>query len=437
MRNIKVRVMFLVAALSLLVYGSPSDAAKATGQKVSLVGEMLRGQDKGNGADYASESVDAESWFSGPSTVIYCIEAASDFPVDRSKLQKKVADVIGQWVQLVNTSDRYYFNEVLKYLALDFRESGICTAHTDLKFYFGTTSPEIEAARKAHNDKAVAIAQQTSIDRIAGRSKGFIWLAPQGSLTNSGPAGRVPQTDTFPNWTIDFQLHALLLHEVGHVFGADHVSGTIMRKEIANCMRKDPLDSIPPVTDYFYHINEQRMILAPVTSTYEFPGKLGFQPYPQVSFPSNYTQQEAIFQIMMGRKAKGQITAKAVFKGDYGSPAILKMTVGDASGAQVFEFSMDTVSWEMQRTEWGPSRGMTVITASRPEHPFTTDSDGGHTYLGSVKTARGESLQIMAQVNTYDYNSMGRDQGPLVIGFLDNDKVWKRMFQANLNYQAF
>ena len=429
------------AALVPIIFTLFFSTVSLCAEKSRPIGEM--GQDKGNGAELGSERLGTISWFGGTKTVNYCFDIAPDFPVDRGTLERKVQAVIEQWVQMVRTSDLYYFKEILKDLALDFRLIPSCGFGEDIKFYFGSSSAEVEAARKSFRNP-LALAQQTSLDKETARSKGFIWLTPQGSLTKVARERETrPSKEIFPDWRKDYQLHAILLHEIGHVFGADHIGGTIMSKWIAHLMTSANAETYfhKLGTDYLYHINHQRMVLAPVTNSYEFPGRLGNNLFPpEVRSPhSGDTKGEDVFELLLGRKAKGAIKAKAHFTSDHANSTNLRLTVTDDLNSREFVFAMDDNRSEFWILDGEHSSGITVgrFRSSYGYHGVRTGSDKGRTYTGSLRTAAGKTLQIMAQMNMQNQNYLFTDNGPLLIGFLDKDKKWKFLFHSNLIYQTF
>jgi hypothetical protein len=430
--------ILVFALMFVLVFSIPQTIMAAAGK---AIGEIELGHDKGNGSELGSERIGSVSWFSGTRTVLYCLDIAKGFPVDRATLEKKINVVIEQWVELIRTSDRYYFKAILKDLALDYQLIPSCGFGEDIKFYFGSSSAEVETARKGYRNP-VAVAQQTELDKGTARSKGFIWLAPHGSLTKAGRETNPTSTDVFPNWQKDHQLHAILLHEIGHVFGADHIAGTIMSKWISFLIREESIQakSHQLGTDYLYHINQQRMVLHPVTNSYEFTGRLGNYLFPAEVRPkdSGDTREEEVFEKLLGRKHKGPIKAKAFFKSDYDGPSEIKLTVADDLSAKDFSFNMDNNRSEFWILD-SMGSGVTVGRISKYTGyvESQTGSDTGRTYTGSVKTANGKSLRILAQMNMMNPNYLFTNNGPLLIGFLDKDKKWKFLFEAGLIYQKF
>jgi hypothetical protein len=104
----------------------------------------------------------------------------------------------------------------------DFRTYGRvnekCDGSEDLTIYYGVENELVRAARSLYDNPA-AFAHLESYDEETGAGKGFIWI------------DRSPE--------VLYHSHhrqALVLHEMGHAFGIDHISGTIMDENIAGLL---------------------------------------------------------------------------------------------------------------------------------------------------------------------------------------------------------
>ena len=435
MKSLKINMLpKLLIAVSCL-------ASSAQGAPLSSIGESAMGQDKGNPAQLGSEAVGAVSWFSGTEPVHYCVDSASDFPVAREILILKTGEAINQWVALLSHSDHRYYAEIgpLKYLDLNFSLVPTCDGSEDIHFYFGKASPEVEAAIKNFANPILAIAQQTAVDKSKAWSKGFVWLAAQGSIQTNIDFQKL----SLPDWHKDYQLYALLLHEIGHIFGSNHMSGTIMRQDIAYSLAFVGLDGAPwnnLGTDYFYHINQQRMILPPVEDDYDFPGQLGFTSEPSAQ---NTTSPESVFRLLTGIVPVGKIQARLRYSDGYDNPASAQLDITDGQlNHFAFPITLDNMGGESriidnsQQGVGGMHIG--VVESDSKFYPVDVDNDVGAVTTGHLRTKSGQDLEILIQVNMYSSEQVSESNGPVRIGYLDEAQhVWKSLFQSSLIYSPF
>lgn len=393
--------------------------------------EFAEGNDKGNGADNSS-TAGAVSWFSGSRAVRYCLSVALDFPVDPGALARKTEAVINQWVEMIKNTEYEYYSVrgPMDHLALSYRQMAKCDGSEDLKFYFGGTNDEIEKA-KAKYSNPVAVAEQTFLDKSKAWSKGFVWLAPHGSVpTGYGGA------EVFPDWTKDYQVHAFLLHEVGHVFGCNHMGGTIMRKNLSWFV-SDTFWTTRLGTDYLYKINQQRLVFEPVADEYLFPGILGYH----YKDSGRFTSAEEVFVILTGKKPKGKLQARFRYRHDYLAPSIAELTVEDGAGiAGVFPVRLNEMGTEARIIDDARAGGFVISYATSDGDFFAADADNdnGKVITGQIKTKPGKTLMLTIQVNMVNVHNMVSNNGPVTIGFLDTKaNKWKSLFQANLIHSKY
>jgi len=201
---------------------------------------------------------------------------------------------------------------------LSFQIVARCDGSEDLKFYFGKSSPEVEEAKKAYENPLMAMAHQTQIDRKTAWSKGFIWLAPQGSIQTEWPAS----PGEFPDWKKDYQLYAILLHEID-MFSAVIISAHdhARKHRILLKVVDSNLSWANYGHDYLFHINQQRMILPPVEQMYDFPGKLGFI----LTIIRIIRSAEDVFTLLTGRKPIRSDTRAFTLQKSLYEPALVEL----------------------------------------------------------------------------------------------------------------
>lgn len=204
------------------------------------------GGSKGGGGGDIEQPFDGARWFNTFKTdraIRYCIEVSPDFRVYDRKGPPSVAELRGLIVEAFRQWDQY-FHERAQYRK---GSPGLlamvpsCDGSEDLAFYFGVSRPEIEKAKKKYSSP-YSLAQRTRFDATVHDeewSKGFIWFANAGSVKLERHGGG------FPKWSIlNRQLYAAILHELGHVYGCAHASGTIMREDLWRILTDGLIGSI-------------------------------------------------------------------------------------------------------------------------------------------------------------------------------------------------
>jgi hypothetical protein len=162
------------------------------------------------------------AWFVGADrTVTLCYEVAPGFGADSASLERAIRTGFESWTRYIDDKGiqtRYQARNAQ--LATHYRLLGTCDGTQDLTLYFGVQSAAIAQAAKAFV-RPVSFAHKGHYDWRHGWSKGFLWF--------SMPKTYSPE---FPDWSVADQLQGMMLHELGHVFGCDHVDGTIMSESI-------------------------------------------------------------------------------------------------------------------------------------------------------------------------------------------------------------
>jgi hypothetical protein len=181
------------------------------------------GNERGNGTeDY--NPVSDSAWFAGAGPIPYCVEVAGGFDVPRETIDQAIYFAIESWKTYLLAKKVNLFRAPALRINTDFSKLPRCDGREALSFRLGASSDETNKHRETLY-RPLAMAIRTGYDPETGRGKGFIWIAPPSSLD---------PRHFFPNWNSGFALKAVLVHELGHVFGVGHVEGTIMKAGLSS-----------------------------------------------------------------------------------------------------------------------------------------------------------------------------------------------------------
>jgi hypothetical protein len=172
-----------------------------------------------------------------------------DFGVPESALADMLSWAFQQWSAYIESHDLHYAEDAVPagiVSRLGPVTSG-CAGNEDLRVYFGASKPEVESLRPLFLAPYAftAITSSSAPASDGGQwNQGFLWVAPPTSVI---PARRIPE------WNLardpgHIALKSLLLHEVGHVFGNGHITGTVMDAQITQSLEQwtDPATGWAP-----------------------------------------------------------------------------------------------------------------------------------------------------------------------------------------------
>ncbi len=228
--NTKIQISRLFISALLLV------AAVFSGP--SLAGD---GGYSGGGGDQIRGPNEVFVWFGRRDrTVNVCLDVSKKFGLSENILKSEVKNALDTWVDYIKTrkigwslrlapDEKLNFPDAYKAykspvgFAKEYHISDICSGTEDLTFFFGSENEEVAKDKQKHLDP-LAFAQLSSFNKRKLWGKGYIWVAANTSKIK---------------WEKEGKLQAILLHEIGHTYGIDHIEGTIMTKGIKNLIADD------------------------------------------------------------------------------------------------------------------------------------------------------------------------------------------------------
>ncbi|MBN8536902.1 MAG: hypothetical protein J0M15_07595 [Deltaproteobacteria bacterium] len=174
------------------------------------------------------------AWFLGTNKRINtCIVRANNFSVHQDVIISDIRKAFSKWEQYYNlTIASVDYNRTESSTpTFNFTVSELCSGKEDLVFYFNVSTPETEKAKKSFFNP-IAFSRRTDFNKKSGWSKGFVWFSNSIS----------PYTSWLKKQNL---LHAAILHELGHIYGNDHVKETIMTPDLQHFLLSASNSDIP------------------------------------------------------------------------------------------------------------------------------------------------------------------------------------------------
>jgi len=300
----------------------------------------------------------------------YCVEVGNQFGVDKAALLADISAVFKQWTDYINKRRP---GSPVNSQGVFIGDCKDTKGSEDLSFYFGITNPLVTKAKKLYDDP-IAMAQKTAYNTDTGWGKGFIWAI---NSQSSNPK------EKFPNWSDSLTRYGMILHEIGHVLGSDHVEDTIMTRNLAMLFRNQQFPGASPDPNF-------RKIdwLEELADCYVCKYKGG----PLDLNSSNINQQRAgsYFKLFTGKEAIGEV--KMTYTAGFSKKTRAYQTsleVRDASGA--YSFPLVT-----HGNQWSMDEGYVFTYAKTVSDKYNTD--GSHVDVqGSVKHVVIDNLTLITR----------------------------------------
>lgn len=195
-----------------------------------------------NPAHFLQDPDSIFTWFLGNDPVKYCIKRNSNFLYSQDQLNDMIQEAVKQWKNYIAASDesnggfpdgpsgfQMAGSSDLFQTDFNFQFTPICQGNEDIIFYFGIVDSHA-AAILGSDLEDISAAIRESYNELTGRARGVVYFAPN----NAKSKGHSLSKDELPDWRFEPNLYGALLHELGHVFGGSHMSGTIMDADLGS-----------------------------------------------------------------------------------------------------------------------------------------------------------------------------------------------------------
>ncbi|MCX6124512.1 MAG: hypothetical protein NTV34_07150 [Proteobacteria bacterium] len=188
-------------------------------QSVAVAGGMIS-----SGGEFITD--EHNPWFVGPSPIRYCVRSnLANFSIANDRLNLIVEQALVDWsatIQKLNPTplEAPFLDGRTRQLTTSF-EHEPCNATTELIFNFGGVDSFLADTLAVMARFTIAFSKPLERDSVlTGRTRGIVWIAgDRGPHAYSGP--HFPVLDF---WKDENRLYNLLLHELGHVYGFQHLN---------------------------------------------------------------------------------------------------------------------------------------------------------------------------------------------------------------------
>lgn len=193
----------------------------------------------GGGTGAGERQEEGAAWFyvgKKPEYIKACINRAPNFRASEATIKKAIFNSLRAWEGYIARLDLYapevwddgtveVYPEKMKILTRIRFEK--CTKSTELTFYMGTQTKEVNEVlnRMGKETYGFAFRKFDDIFPVKGSSKGMIWIFNPIDTPDM-------LDDSIFDWKKEELLQAIMTHEIGHIMGVKHVENTIMRNSL-------------------------------------------------------------------------------------------------------------------------------------------------------------------------------------------------------------
>lgn len=188
-----------------------------------------------SGGSLAFDNYSQAAWFQEKQSVKYCITLSPTFPISKKEISNTIQFAVQSWKKEMNRVSP----EINEIVATEFVDQGECNGKEDINFLMGIVPKDL-AVVESINYKYVSLASVQKMNSERSWKQGYVYVRESSKLDTSG--GEPIVSLWVPDWTKENFLKAVLLHEIGHIFGMSHVPGTIMREDISNWLENSNVD---------------------------------------------------------------------------------------------------------------------------------------------------------------------------------------------------
>ncbi len=360
---------------------------------LAISGFGYSGHSSGSGGDRLEIS-QSSAWFLSDMrkdrTISYCMDVDENFGLSLHRIRDAVESSILKWTTYLQAKG--VNNENYAPLTSQFTLVESCNKDVDLTLYFGTlnerTLPLVDRYYQP-----VGLAYKERYDYKQLWSKGFIWFA--GNKRYPLKQGS-EDASAFPDWSIPDALHAVILHELGHVFGVPHVDHTIMRDDIWRFTANSAfLMGDNPKARFWTHIDHESELFRPES-------QVGMNPPERLRFSNATHELKDVLGRLGVRKMSAIQTAKV--EGMY-------LVLTDNAGAVKLCFTSHTTSKPINVRE--------IFRTSMIEGQYHFHEHASFVGYGELSNCLGDgsSLNIVIDQNI--------DSSPFSISVID--RGWKQL----------
>ena len=312
------------------------------------------------------------AWFPNDSKPVnYCIKVSEDYCFSNSHVNNAIQEAVTIWKKYTEDKKlKPHHRSSLNYILVN------NCASADLIFYFGFKIPDA----LVDDDHELSVFVREKYTKHQNWGKGYISVSHHTQTKEA--------------------LTAILLHQIGHVLGNEHVPGTIMKKNIENLVTDPEIYKIP----YLKAIDHQRELL----SSLDVAGVVS----------------DEGFKLLTGREARGRVSSTMSLN----SYEQLEETDGLINGSLKVTndeelFSFPFTLFLNNRIEGASFR---IFFQAKQTHNnvgsihYTWADSGARAIPGSIKLSSGNSAPIIWSRNM-DSDYLGRSRN-LIIVDIENHK---------------